>query len=84
LAKFAVETKLRRFGVEIKGSMEEANSVGSIKLLIYFSRPAVVESKFALEIRFSRFVVETRFTKFAVEIKLAKLAVETRSVILET
>ncbi len=44
LNKFGVETKPSRFGVDIKGKIEEANSRGSIKLLMYCSRPAVVET----------------------------------------
>ncbi len=39
-----VETKLNKLGVDIKGKIEEASSLGSIKLLIYCSRPAVVET----------------------------------------
>ena len=35
LLRNEVETKLAKLGVEINGRMEEANSVGSIKLLIY-------------------------------------------------
>ena len=63
--------------------MEEANSLGSIKLLIYSSRPAVVEIKLGLERRFNRFVVETKSVKLAVETKFTKLAVETTSAIEE-
>jgi hypothetical protein len=44
LTKLGVDTKLRRFGTLIKGRIEEANSVGSIKLLIYRSNPAVVDT----------------------------------------
>ena len=55
LIKLAVETKLVRFGVEIKGRMEEASSAGSMKVLMYRSRPAVVEIRFGLEIRLMRF-----------------------------
>ena len=75
LIKFAVETKLRRLGTEIKGRIEEANSFGSIKLLMYCSRPRVVERRFWVEIKFKRFGVETKFVR---------LAVETTPVILET
>jgi hypothetical protein len=53
--KLAVETKLVRLGVEMKGRIEEASSAGSIKLLMYCSRPAVVEMRFGLEIKFKRF-----------------------------
>ena len=82
--RLAVETKFNKLGVEIKDSIEEANSLGSIKLLIYVSRPAVVESRFWVEIRFRRLAVDTKFVRFAVETKLVKLAVETTPVILET
>jgi hypothetical protein len=44
LNKLGVETNPKRFGVDIKGKIEEANSLGSIKLLIYCSNPAVVET----------------------------------------
>jgi hypothetical protein len=67
LIKLAVETKLVRFGVEIKGRIEEANSWGSIKLLIYLSSPAVVEMRFGEEIKLRRFWVETKLIKFGVE-----------------
>jgi hypothetical protein len=53
--KLAVETKLVRFGVDIKGRIEEASSAGSMKLLMYRSRHAVVEMRFGDEIRFRRF-----------------------------
>ena len=43
LVRLAVETKFNKLGVEIKGRIEDANSLGSIKLLIYVSRPAVVD-----------------------------------------
>jgi hypothetical protein len=55
LIKLAVETRLVRFGVEIKGRMEDASSAGSMKLLMYLSSPAVVEMRFGLEIKFKRF-----------------------------
>ncbi len=42
--RVAVETRLRRLGVEIKGKIEEANSCGSMKLLINRSNPATVET----------------------------------------
>ncbi len=42
--RLGVDTKLRRLGAEIKGWMDEASSWGSIKLLIYFSNPAVVDT----------------------------------------
>ena len=67
LVKLAVETKLRRLGLEIKGIIEEANSRGSIKLLIYLSSPAVVEIRFGLEMRFSKLAVETKLVRLAVE-----------------
>jgi hypothetical protein len=44
LSKLGVETKLSKFGVEIKGRIDEANSLGSMKLLIYRSNPATVET----------------------------------------
>ena len=53
LRRLGVETKLRRLGVDtkpkrlgtlIKGRIDEANSAGSMKLLIYRSKPAVVET----------------------------------------
>jgi hypothetical protein len=44
LTKLGVDTKLRRLGTLIKGRIEEANSEGSIKLLIYRSNPAVVDT----------------------------------------
>jgi hypothetical protein len=55
LIKLAVETKLVRFGVEIKGRIDEASSAGSMKLLIYLSSPAVVEMRFGEEIKLRRF-----------------------------
>ena len=58
---------MARFGVEIKGKIEEASSEGSIKLLMYLSRPAVVEIKLGDEIKLRRFWVETKFSKLAVE-----------------
>jgi len=77
LIKLAVETKLVRFGVEMKGRIEEASSAGSIKLLIYRSRPAVVEMRFGDESKLRRFWVETKLFKLAVETKLIKFGVET-------
>jgi hypothetical protein len=62
--KFGVETIPVRLGIEIKGRMEEASSAGSIKLLMYRSKPAVVEIRFGLEIKLMRFCVDTRFIKF--------------------
>jgi hypothetical protein len=53
--KLAVETRLVRFGVEIKGRIDDASSAGSMKLLMYRSRPAVVEIRFGDEIKFKRF-----------------------------
>ena len=53
--KLGVETIPVRFGVEIKGRMEEASSAGSMKLLMYRSRPAVVEMRFGEEIRLIKF-----------------------------
>jgi hypothetical protein len=44
--------------------MEEASSAGSMKLLMYLSRPAVVEIRLGEEIRLMRFCVDTRFIKF--------------------
>jgi hypothetical protein len=44
LRRLGVETKLSKLGDDIKGTIEEANSRGSIKLLIYCSNPAVVET----------------------------------------
>jgi hypothetical protein len=41
--------------MEIKGRMEEASSAGSMKLLMYRSKPAVVEIRFGLEIKLMRF-----------------------------
>jgi hypothetical protein len=43
--RLGVETKPKRLGTLIKGRIEEASSVGSIKLLIYRSNPAVVETR---------------------------------------
>jgi hypothetical protein len=62
--KLGVETNPVRLGIEIKGRTEEASSAGSIKLLIYRSRPAVVEMRFGEEIKFRRFWVETKFKRF--------------------
>jgi len=75
--KLAVETKLVRLGVEIKGRIEDASSAGSMKLLMYRSRPAVVEMRFGDESKLRRFWVETKFIKLAVETKLRRLGVET-------
>ena len=44
MRRFGVETKFRRLGVEINGRIEEASSLGSIKLLMYRSKPATVET----------------------------------------
>ena len=63
LLKNEVETRFCRFGDEIKGRIEDANSLGSIKLLIYFSRPAVVEIRFGEESKSRRFAVETKFKR---------------------
>jgi hypothetical protein len=51
----AVETKLVRFGTEMKGRIEEANSWGSTKLLMYRSKPAVVEIRLGDESKLRRF-----------------------------
>ena len=53
--KLGVETIPVRFGMEIKGRMEDASSAGSMKLLMYLSSPAVVEMRFGDEMRFRRF-----------------------------
>ena len=50
LLKKEVETKLARLGVEIKGRIDEANSVGSINELIKVWSPSVVETSDAVEI----------------------------------
>jgi hypothetical protein len=50
-----VETIPVRLGMEIKGRIEEASSAGSMKLLMYRSRPAVVEMRFGLEIKLIKF-----------------------------
>jgi hypothetical protein len=50
-----VETKLVRLGVEMKGRIEDASSAGSMKLLMYLSRPAVVEMRFGDESKLRRF-----------------------------
>ncbi len=55
LIKFGVETSPVRLGIEMKGRIEEASSAGSMKLLIYRSRPAVVEMRLGDEIRLMRF-----------------------------
>jgi hypothetical protein len=44
LRRLGVETRFNKLGDDIKGTIEEANSRGSIKLLIYCSNPAVVET----------------------------------------
>jgi hypothetical protein len=89
--RFGVETRLRRFGEEMKGKIEEANSLGSIKLLTYRSRPTVVETscvwryevltksrRFWEETKFKRFCVDTKFRRFCVETRLRRLGVETK------
>jgi hypothetical protein len=48
-----------------------------MKLLMYRSRPAVVEMRFGDESKFKRFWVETKLIKFGVETRFIKLAVET-------
>jgi hypothetical protein len=53
--KLGVETIPVRLGIEMKGRMEDASSAGSMKLLIYRSRPAVVEMRLGDEIRLMRF-----------------------------
>ena len=53
--RFAVETKLVRLGMEMKGRIDDANSAGSMKLLMYCSRPAVVEIRFGDESKLRRF-----------------------------
>ena len=50
LLKNEVETRLAKLGVEIKGRMEEANSVGSINELIKVWSPRVVDTSDAVEI----------------------------------
>jgi hypothetical protein len=55
LIKLGVETIPVRLGIEMKGRIEEASSAGSMKLLMYRSRPAVVEIRFGDEIKFKRF-----------------------------
>ena len=45
LSRLGVETKFNKLGLEINGKIEEANSLGSTKLLIYRSNPAVVETR---------------------------------------
>ena len=42
--KFGVDTRFNKLGLEINGKIEEANSLGSMKVLIYCSNPAVVET----------------------------------------
>ena len=49
-SKLGVETNPKRFCTEIKGCIEEANSRGSMKLLIYCSKPVTVETNCAEEI----------------------------------
>ena len=53
--KLGVETIPVRLGIEIKGRIEEASSAGSMKLLMYRSRPAVVDMRFGEEIRLIKF-----------------------------
>jgi hypothetical protein len=53
--KLGVETSPVRLGMEMKGRIEDANSAGSMKLLMYRSRPAVVEMRLGDEIRLMRF-----------------------------
>jgi hypothetical protein len=53
--KLGVETSPVKLGMEMKGRMEEASSAGSMKLLMYRSRPAVVEMRLGDEIRLMRF-----------------------------
>ena len=53
--KLGVETIPVKFGMEMKGRMEDASSAGSMKLLMYRSRPAVVEIRLGEEIRLMRF-----------------------------
>jgi hypothetical protein len=55
VSRKVVETNPRRLGMEIKGRMEEASSAGSMKLLMYRSRPAVVEMRLGEEIKLRRF-----------------------------
>jgi hypothetical protein len=70
----AVETKLRRLGVETTPGTEERYPA--------VPRPLTVEatwvSKYVVETKLARFAVETRLVKLAVETKLFKLAVETK------
>jgi hypothetical protein len=75
--KLAVETKFWRLGTEIKGRIDEANSWGSTKLLMYLSSPAVVEMRLGDESKLRRFWVETKLFKLAVDTKLRRLGVET-------
>ena len=44
LRRLGVETRLRRLGVEINGRIDDANSRGSMKLLINRSNPATVDT----------------------------------------
>ena len=74
----AVETKLVRLGVEINRIIVEASSAGSMNVLMYRSRPAVVEMRFVLEIKFRRFWVETKLFKLGVETKFRRFWVETK------
>ncbi len=78
LIKLGVETNPVRLGMEIKGRTEEASSAGSIKLLMYLSKPAVVEMRFGLEIRLRRFCVDTKLRRFCVDTKLRRFCVETK------
>ena len=54
-SKLAVETRFSKLGVEINRIIVEASSAGSTKVLMYRSKPAVVEMRFGLEIKFRRF-----------------------------
>ena len=48
----------------MNGKIEDANSVGSIKLLIYSSKPAVVESRFGVDIKSAKLAVDTSPRRF--------------------
>ena len=56
----------------MKGRIDDANSAGSMKLLIYLSSPAVVEIRFGEESKLRRFCVETKFRRLGVETKLRR------------
>ena len=70
--KLAVETKLRRLGVETTPGTEERYPA--------VPRPLIVEatwvSKYVVETKLIKLAVETKLIKFAVETKLVRLGVE--------